>query len=672
VIGGGGRMRAMARGPMGPGMGQPAERSKDLRGTVRQLLARLRAERAKLVAAVGLGVVSVGFMVTGPRILGTATNILFDGIVGKRLPAGMTQAQAEDLLRAHGQGQLADMLSGMTVTPGAGVDMAQFGRVLGLAALVYLLGALFTWGQGYIMAGITQRAMYGLRREVEDKLARLPLRYFDSHPHGDILSRVSNDIDNLSTTLQQGFSQLLTSVLTIFGVLGMMFWISPLLAAVSLVTIPLAIVVTFVIARRSQTQFANQWERTGTLNGLVEETHTGHGLVLAFGRRKPMIGEFGRQNRQLYDASFRAQFLSGVIQPSVQFLGNLNYVVIAVLGGWRVASGAMSLGDVQAFIQYSRQFTMPITQIAAQMNMLQSGLASAERVFDFLAAPEEAADPVVAGVVGAGPAGAATAAADLAPVAAAAPPAAAGRVELAHVCFRYDPDTPLIEDFSLTAEPGQTIAIVGPTGAGKTTVVNLLMRFYEIDSGRILLDGTDYRTLTRDQVRSCFGMVLQDTWLFAGPIADNIAYGKDGATEEEIVAAARAAYVDHFVRTLPDGYRTLLDEDASNISSGQRQLLAIARAFLANPAILILDEATSNVDTRTEILIQEAMARLRRGRTSFVIAHRLSTIRNADTIVVMDHGRIVEQGSHQELLRRHGFYYRLYNSQFTEAMAEAS
>jgi len=506
------------------------------------------------------------------------------------------------------------------------------------------------------MAGVTQRAMYGLRREVEDKLARLPLRYFDSHSHGDILSRVTNDIDNLTTTLQQGFSQLLTSVLTIFGVLAMMFWISPLLAAVSLVTIPLAIAITIVIARRSQTQFAAQWDQTGALNGLVEETHTGHALVQVFGRRKPVIGEFGSQNRRLYEASFRAQFLSGVIQPSVQFLGNLNYVVIAVLGGWRVASGAISLGDVQAFIQYSRQFTMPITQIAAQMNMLQSGLASAERVFEFLEAPEEAADTSAAVAV-----------------AAPAPAAAgAGQVKLEHVYFRYDPGTPLIEDFSLTAEPGQTVAIVGPTGAGKTTMVNLLMRFYEIDSGRILLDGTDYRALTRDQVRGCFGMVLQDTWLFAGTIGDNIGYGKEGATDEEIMAAARAAYVDHFVRTLPDGYRTRLDEDASNISSGQRQLLTIARAFLANPGILILDEATSNVDTRTEVLIQEAMARLRRGRTSFVIAHRLSTIRNADTIVVMDAGRIVEQGNHHDLLARHGFYYELYNSQFTEAMAEAS
>ena len=657
MIGGGGHGRAMGRGPMGPGMGAPPARSKDFRGTLRKLLARLRPDRWKLAAAVTLGVVSVGFMVTGPKILGSATNVLFNGIVSQRLPAGMTKAQAIALLRAHGQGQLADMLAGMNVTPGAGVDLTRLGQWLGLAALVYLLGAAFTWGQGYLMAGITQRAMYGLRREVEEKLARLPLRYFDSHPHGDILSRVTNDIDNLTTTLQQGFSQLLTSALTILGVMGMMFWISPVLAAVSVVTIPLAVLVTVAIARRSQTQFARQWARTGTLNGLVEETHTGHALVLAFGRRQPMIGEFGRQNRRLYDASFRAQFLSGVIQPSVQFLGNLNYVVIAVLGGWRVASGAISLGDVQAFIQYSRQFTMPITQIAAQMNMLQSGLASAERVFEFLEAPEE-------------PAGRPALTAAAGPVVAAAP--VAGRVQLEQVSFRYDPATPLIEDFSLTAEPGQTIAIVGPTGAGKTTVVNLLMRFYEIDSGRILLDGTDYRDLTRDQVRSCFGMVLQDTWLFAGTIAANIGYGRDGAASEEIVAAARAAYVDHFVRTLPDGYLTRLDEDASNISAGQRQLLTIARAFLANPGILILDEATSNVDTRTEVLIQEAMARLRRGRTSFVIAHRLSTIRNADTIVVMDGGRIVEQGSHAELLRRRGFYHRLYNSQFTEPMAEAS
>jgi ATP-binding cassette subfamily B multidrug efflux pump len=432
-----------------------------------------------------------------------------------------------------------------------------------------------------------------------------------------------------------------------------MFWISPLLGAVSAVTIPLAIAITFLIARRSQVQFTAQWDQTGTLNGLVEETHTGHTLVQLFGRRKATIDEFDRQNGRLYEASFRAQFLSGTIQPSMQFLANINYVVIAVLGGYMVASGSLSLGDVQAFIQYSRQFTMPLTQIASQMNLLQSGLASAERVFEFLDAEEEAPDrPSVAGPV--------------------LRPLAAGRVKLKHVCFRYEPDKPLIEDFNLDVSPGQTVAIVGPTGAGKTTMVNLLVRFYEIDSGRIILDGTDYRDLTRDEVRSSYGMVLQDTWLFAGTIRDNIAYGRPGATDKEIVDAAEAAHVDHFVRTLPDGYDTLLDQDASNLSSGQKQLLTIARAFLANPSILILDEATSNVDTRTEVLIQEAMARLRHGRTSFVIAHRLSTIRDADTIIVMDAGHIVEQGRHAELLTRRGLYHSLYNSQFTEAQAPAS
>ena len=642
-----------AGGGMRRGVGPPAERAKDLRGTLRRLLARLRPERIKLVIAMVLGVTSVAFMVSGPRILGNATNVLFNGVVGKLLQAGVTKVQAIALLRSHGQGQIASMVSGMNIVPGRGVDLGELGRVLGLAALVYLLGAAFNYGQGYTMAGVTQRTMFGLRREVEEKLGRLPLRYFDSHPHGDILSRVTNDIDNLSTTLQQGLSQLLTSVLTIVGVLGMMFWISPLLGAVSAVTIPLAIAITFLIARRSQVQFTAQWDQTGTLNGLVEETHTGHALVQLFGRRRATIDEFGRQNGRLYEASFRAQFLSGIIQPSMQFLANINYVVIAVLGGYMVASGSLSLGDVQAFIQYSRQFTMPLTQIASQMNLLQSGLASAERVFEFLDAEEEAPDrPSVAGPV--------------------LRPLAAGRVKLKHVCFRYEPDKPLIEDFNLDVSPGQTVAIVGPTGAGKTTMVNLLVRFYEIDSGRIILDGTDYRDLTRDEVRSSYGMVLQDTWLFAGTIRDNIAYGRPGATDKEIVDAAEAAHVDHFVRTLPDGYDTLLDQDASNLSSGQKQLLTIARAFLANPSILILDEATSNVDTRTEVLIQEAMARLRHGRTSFVIAHRLSTIRDADTIIVMDAGHIVEQGRHAELLTRRGLYHSLYNSQFTEAQAPAS
>jgi ATP-binding cassette subfamily B multidrug efflux pump len=641
---GGPRMAMRAPG------GQPAERAKDLRGTLRRLLARLRPERLPLASALVLGVTSVAFMVTGPRILGNATNVLFNGVVGKLLPAGTTKAQAIAMLRAHGHGQIASMVSGMNVTPGKGVDLGELGRALGLAALVYLLGAAFNFGQGYTMAGVTQRTMFGLRREVEEKLSRLPLRYFDSHPHGDILSRVTNDIDNLSTTIQQGLSQLLTSLLTIVGVLGMMFWISPLLAAVAAVTIPLAIAVTFVIARRSQVQFAAQWDQTGALNGLVEETHTGHTLVALFGRRRDTIDQFDQQNRSLYEASFRAQFLTGVIQPTMQFLANVNYVVVAGLGGYMVASGSLSLGDVQAFIQYSRQFTMPLTQIASQMNMLQSGLASAERVFEFLDAPEEIPDSHPA---------------RLEP----AQPATAGRVALEHVSFRYEADKPLIEDFTLDVSPGQSVAIVGATGAGKTTIVNLLVRFYEIDSGTISLDSVDYRNLTRDEVRSAFGMVLQDTWLFAGTIAANIAYGKPGATDQEIVAAAQAAHVDHFVRTLPDGYDTMLDQDASNLSAGQKQLITIARAILADPSILILDEATSNVDTRTEVLIQQAMARLRQGRTSFVIAHRLSTIHDADTIIVMDAGHIIEQGNHADLLAEHGLYYSLYNSQFADAPA---
>ncbi len=643
----GGGMRS---GTMGAGGAAPIEKSKDFWGTLRRLLRRLGPDRFRILVALAFGVVSVGFTVSGPRILGNATNVLFNGVVGKLLHRGTTKTQAIASLRLHGESQIASMISAMNVTPGKGVDIGELGKVLGLAALVYVAGAAFNYGQGFLLAGVAQRAMFGLRREVEDKLGRLPLRYFDSHPHGDILSRVTNDIDNLTTTVQQGLSQLLTSILTICGVLGMMFWISPILAAVSAITIPLAVVVTFVIARRSQVQFALQWDQTGDLNGLVEETHTGHSLVQVYGRRKATVDEFTRQNKRLYEASFRAQFLSGVIQPSMQFIANLNYVVIAVFGGYRVASGLLSLGDVTAFIQYSRQFTMPITQIASQMNLLQSGMASAERVFDFLDAEEESAEPTLEARL-------------------ALPTGGPGSVKLEHVNFRYAPDEPLIEDFNLEVAPSATVAIVGPTGAGKTTLVNLLVRFYEIDSGRICLDDIDYNDLTRNEVRGAFGMVLQDTWLFAGTIRDNIAYGKPGAGDGEIVAASQAAYVDHFVRTLPDGYETRLDEDASNISSGQRQLLTIARAFLANPSILILDEATSNVDTRTEVLIQEAMATLRQGRTSFVIAHRLSTIHDADTIIVMDHGHIVEQGSHSDLLERRGFYFSLYNSQFTEAAA---
>jgi ATP-binding cassette subfamily B protein len=632
---------------MGMG-GPPPPKLSDPGRTLRQLLGRLRPDLPLIGVVAVLGVGSVGFSVVGPKIIGNATNIIFNGIVGKMLPAGTTKAQAIAFLQAHGQAQIAQMLSGMDVTPGRGIDFTVLGQVLLLAVAVYVLASVLMWGQAYILAGVAQRTVYAMRRDVEAKLSRLPLKYFDRHSHGDILSRVTNDIDNIATTLQQGLSQIVTSVLTVVGVLAMMLWISWLLALIALVTVPLSVVVTLLIARRSQRQFAAQWKWTGSLNGHVEETHTGHALVQVFGRRGKAQNTFEEHNRGLYEASFRAQFLSGIIQPAIQFLANLNYVAVAVIGAYRVASGTMTLGDVQAFIQYSRQFTMPIMQIAGQVNLLQSGLASAERVFELLDAEEETPDF--------------DAAVELGDV--------TGAVALEHVDFRYEPDKPLISDFNLQVRPGQTVAIVGPTGAGKTTIVNLLMRFYEIDSGRICLDQVNTRDVPRQDVRRVFGMVLQDTWMFAGTIRDNIAYGKEGATDVEIVGAAQAAHVDSFVRTLPKGYDTVLDEDASELSSGQRQLLTIARAFLADPSILILDEATSNVDTRTEVLIQKAMAHLRRGRTSFVIAHRLSTIRNADTIVVMDGGKIVEQGSHAELLSREGFYYRLYNSQFTEAWSD--
>ena len=635
------------RGPM-MGLGMPAEKSMDFGGSGRRLLGTLRPERGPVAVVIALAVTSVALVVLGPKILGTATDIIFRGVLGRRLPAGISTAQAIAAARARGQGTFADLLGGMNVVPGAGIDFDRLGRILLTVLTVYVGSFLFGWLQGRLTAGIVQRTTFRLRAAVESKLARLPLVYFDRQQRGEVLSRVTNDIDNIAQTMQQTLSQLITSVLTVLGVLVMMFWISPLLAVVALVTVPLSVLVTVLIAKRSQPQFVAQWSWTGKLNAHVEEMYTGHALVKVFGRQQQAIATFREQNAELYTASFKAQFISGIIQPAMGFLANLNYLVVAVVGGLRVASGTMSLGDVQAFIQYSRQFTQPITQIASMMNLLQSGVASAERVFQLLDAVEQTPDPVPA---------------------AALPTPLRGRIAFEDVAFRYDPDRPLIERLSLVAEPGQTVAIVGPTGAGKTTLVNLLMRFYELDSGRITLDGVDVATITRDALRSKIGMVLQDTWLFGGTIAANIAYGVDNATEDQIVAAAQATHVDRFVRTLPDGYATVLDDDGANVSAGEKQLLTIARAFLADPAVLVLDEATSSVDTRTEVLVQHAMAALRVGRTSFVIAHRLSTIRDADVILVMADGAIVEQGTHESLLAAGGAYADLYASQFALAAA---
>jgi ATP-binding cassette subfamily B multidrug efflux pump len=629
-------------GAFGSGLGMPVEKASAFGPTLRRLLGRLRPERGKIGIVIALALTSVGFAVAGPKLLGNATNILFEGVVGKRLPAGVSKDQVVAALRAKGDTTQADLIAAMHVVPGVGVDFDRLRDALLVVVVVYVLASVFSWAQNYITAGVTQRVIYSLREDVDRKIGRLPLRYVDVHARGDLLSRVTNDIDNISTTLQQSLTQAITSLTTVLGVLVMMIVISPLLALIFLVTVPLSLVVTVLIARRSQPYFKQQWRWTGTLNGHVEEMFSGHDVVKVYGRQAQAVAVFDDANEKVYRASFRAQFISGIVMPAMNFVGNLGYVSIAVLGGFRVASGQISLGDVQAFIQYSRQFTMPITQLAGITNLIQSGVASAERVFAVLDEAEEEPDP--------------------------AEPVrlerVRGAVAFEHVSFQYEPDKPLIEDLSLRVEPGQTIAIVGPTGAGKTTLVNLLMRFYELDGGRVTLDGVDIHDLTRDDLRRSFGMVLQDAWLFGGTVRDNIAYGAVDATPEQIVAAAEAAHVDHFVRTLPDGYDTVLEDEASNVSAGQRQLITIARAFLADPPILILDEATSSVDTRTEVLIQEAMARLRRGRTGFVIAHRLSTIRNADTILVMDHGAVVEQGDHAQLLERRGLYYELYSSQF--------
>ncbi|KQZ89470.1 multidrug ABC transporter ATP-binding protein [Phycicoccus sp. Root563] len=635
-------------GPM-MGAGVPAEKSQNFVPSAKRLLGLLQPERTPLYAVLALAVASVGLSAIGPKILGRATDHIFAGVVGARFPVGTDKAQLVEALRARGEGKLADLVGGMPyLVPGQGIDFGAVGDVLLLVLGIYLVASLLSWAQGWLLTGAVNRTIFGLRRDVEDKLNRLPLQYFDGQPRGELLSRVTNDIDNVAQSLQQTLSQLLTSLLTVVAMIAMMLYISPLLALIALVTIPVSMAVTAAIGKRSQKHFVQQWKSTGELNSVVEESFTGHELVKVFGRQDEVRSSFRAKNDDLYAAGFGAQFVSGIIMPTMMFIGNLNYVVIAVVGGLRVASGSMTLGDVQAFIQYSRQFTQPLTQVASMANLLQSGVASAERVFEVLDATEQRPDAVGATVLD----------------------EPRGRVEFEDVSFSYDPANPLIEHLDLVVEPGQTVAIVGPTGAGKTTLVNLVMRFYELDAGRITLDGVDITALTRHNLRSEIGMVLQDTWLFGGTIRDNIAYGKPGSSEEEVLAAAKATYVDRFVHSLPDGYDTVLDAEGGNISAGEKQLLTIARAFLSDPALLILDEATSSVDTRTELLVQQAMSALRHDRTSFVIAHRLSTIRDADVILVMRDGQIVEQGSHAELLARDGAYAELYAAQFSGAAVD--
>jgi ATP-binding cassette subfamily B protein len=638
-------------GPMGRMMagGGPDNRSLDFKNSGRRLVSQFKPERVTIYALLACVVVSVGLNVIGPKILGRATDLVFAGIIGRRMPAGATKEQVLDSMRARGQGGVADMLSGTDFTPGKGIDFGAVGNVLLLALGVFLIAGLLMAVATRLVNRAVNRTMFRLREDVQTKLSRLPLSYFDKRQRGEVLSRATNDIDNIGQTLQQSMGQLINSLLTIIGVLAMMFYVSWILALVALVTVPLSFVVATRVGKRSQPNFVQQWRTTGKLNAHIEEMYTGHTLVKVFGRQQESAQQFAEQNEALYEAGFKAQFNSGIMQPLMMFVSNINYVLVAVVGGLRVASGALSIGDVQAFIQYSRQFSMPLTQVASMANLVQSGVASAERIFELLDAEEQQPDPVPAEK----------------------PAELRGRVELEHVQFRYDPDKPLIEDLSLKVEPGQTVAIVGPTGAGKTTLVNLLMRFYDVTGGRITLDGVDIARMSRDELRAGIGMVLQDTWLFGGTIAENIAYGSGReVTRGEIEEAARAAHADRFVRTLPDGYDTVIDDEGSGVSAGEKQLITIARAFLSDPVILVLDEATSSVDTRTEVLIQKAMAKLQHGRTSFVIAHRLSTIRDADTILVMENGAIVEQGSHAELLAAGGAYARLYEAQFAQAVAE--
>ena len=618
--------------------------------SAKRLFATFGAEKVGMIAVVAMVVVAVVFNVWAPSILGDAMNVIFGGVLSAQMPADLTRDQVIEGLRATGNGQAADMLSGMAFVPGQGIDFGELARLILVVLGMYVVAQLFMWLQGRVLNDIVMRVVYRLRQDIEAKVNRLPLSYFDTRQRGDLLSRTTNDVDNVQSAMQQAFATLVYSVLTIIGIIFMMFWLSWQLALIALIALPLSGVVIGIIGTKSQKLFTAQWRHTGQLNGHIEESFTGHELVTVFGRQQDMGERFDERNEELYQASFKAQFYSGMIMPIMQWVNYLGYVGIAVVGGLRVATGQMTLGAVTAFIQYSREFNQPLGQVAGMSNMLISGVASAERIFELLDADEQEPDLTE----GAGRNQLAQ------PV--------RGRIEFQHVAFSYTPDKPLISDLSLTAEPGQTVAIVGPTGAGKTTLVNLIMRFYEIDSGRILLDGVDTSTLDRGVLRGQVGMVLQDAVLFGGTIRENIRYGRLDATDEEVMAAARATYVDRFVHTLPEGYDTVIEDEGANISAGERQLITIARAFLADPALLILDEATSSVDTRTEVLVQQAMAALRTDRTSFVIAHRLSTIRDADVILVMEHGDIVEQGSHEQLLAAGGAYHRLYMSQFTQGV----